>query len=146
MRVEDILKTKDTRIITVRLRETVETAAKLMKSENISALVVKDVCRTEGNVVMGMFSERDIARALVNHGPSMLQMRVEQLMSKKLISCKPEDELRHVLHLMVSNNIRHLPVMAEHVLVGVISVRDLIGLRLTELDEEAKTVEAQTAN
>ncbi len=146
MRVEDILKTKDTRIITVRLRETVETAAKLMKSENISALVVKDVCRTEGNVVMGMFSERDIARALVNHGPSMLQMRVEQLMSKKLISCKPEDELRHVLHLMVSNNIRHLPVMAEHVLVGVISVRDLIGLRLTELDEEAKTVEAQTAS
>lgn len=146
MRVEDILKSKGTRIITVRLRETVETAAKLMKSENISALVVKDVCRTEGNVVMGMFSERDIARALVDHGPSMLQMRVEQLMSKKLFSCKPEDDLRHVLNLMVTNNIRHLPVMSDHGLIGVISVRDLIGLRLTELEEEAKSVEAQASN
>lgn len=135
MRVEDILKGKEARVVTVRLREPVEVAARLMKSENISALVVKDVCRSEGNVVLGMFSERDIARAVVDHGASALQMRVEELMSKKLISCSPEDDLRQVMNLMVEYNIRHLPVLAEHNLVGMISARDIIEARLHELGE-----------
>lgn len=143
MRVEDILKGKETRIITVRLREPVEVAARLMKSENISALVVKDVCRTEGNVVVGMFSERDIARAVVDHGASALQMGVEQLMSKKLISCTLEDDVQDVMRLMVKHNIRHLPVLSDHVLVGVVSARDIIELRLNELEEEAKGAETQ---
>jgi CBS domain-containing protein len=143
MKVEDILKGKDTRIITVRLREPVEVAARLMKSENISALVVKDVCRTEGNVVMGMFSERDIARAVVDHGASALQMQVEQLMSKTLISCGLEDDVRHVMRLMVEHNIRHLPVLSDHVLVGVVSARDIIELRLKELEGETGGVTAQ---
>lgn len=137
MRVEDILKDKEARVVTVRLREPVEMAARLMKSENISALVVKDVVRTEGNVVVGMFSERDIARAVVDHGASALQMRVEQLMSKTLISCTPEDDLRRVMSLMVEHNIRHLPVLAEHNLVGMISARDIIEARLHELEGEA---------
>lgn len=145
MRVEDILKGKDTRIITVRLREPVEVAVRLMKSENISALVVKDVCRTEGNVVVGMFSERDIARAVVDHGAAALQMSVEQVMSKKLISCGLEDDLRHVMNLMVKHNIRHLPVLSDHVLVGVISARDIIELRLKQAEAEAK-VEAQASS
>ncbi len=136
MRVGDILESKETRIITVRLREPVEVAARLMKSENVSALVVKDVCRTEGNVVAGMFSERDIARAVVDHGAAALQMRVEQLMSKMLFSCGPDDDLRHVLDLMVKHNIRHIPVLSEHVLVGLISARDIIELRLKELDAQ----------
>lgn len=137
MRVEDILKDKEARVVTVRLREPVEVAARLMKSENISALVVKDVCRSEGNVVLGMFSERDIARAVVDHGASALQMRVEELMSKKLISCSPEDDLRQVMNLMVEHNIRHLPVLVEHNLVGMISARDIIEARLHELEGEA---------
>lgn len=134
MRVEDILKDKEARVVTVRLREPVEVAARLMKSENISALVVKDVCRSEGNVVLGMFSERDIARAVVDHGASALQMRVEELMSKKLISCSPEDDLRQVMNLMVEHNIRHLPVLVEHNLVGMVSARDIIEARLHELE------------
>lgn len=138
MRVEDILKAKEARVVTVRLREPVEMAARLMKSENISALVVKDVCRSEGNVVLGMFSERDIARAVVDHGASALQMRVEQLMSKELISCRPEDDLRQVMNLMVEHNIRHLPVLSEHNLVGIVSARDIIEARLNELEGEAQ--------
>ena len=134
MKVEDILKGKDTRIITVRMREPVEVAARLMKSENISALVVKDVVRTEGNVVVGMFSERDIAHAVVDHGASALQMQVEQLMSKTLISCALEDDVRHVMRLMVEHNIRHLPVLSDHVLVGVVSARDIIELQLKDLE------------
>lgn len=126
MKVADILRQKGTRIITVRLREPVETAAKLLRTENIGALVVKDVCRTEGNVVVGMFSERDVVRAIVDHGPEAMQMTVEKLMSKKLISCAPHDELSAVMEKMDGNGVRHLPVLEDHTLIGVISVRDVI--------------------
>lgn len=126
MKVADILREKGTRIITVRLREPVEVAAKLMTAENIGALVVKDVVRTEGNTCVGMFSERDIVRALVEHGPSIMQMPVEKLMSKKLISCAASDDLTDVMAKMDSHGIRHLPVLEEHTLIGVLSVRDVI--------------------
>src|SRR3546814_8428046 len=97
MKVEDILRRKGTRIVMVRVGETVEVAARLLRSENIGALVVKDVCRTEGNVVVGMFSERDIARALLDHGAAVLQMPVSALMSRTLISCTSQDSVETVL-------------------------------------------------
>lgn len=142
MKVSDILQSKDTRIITVRLREPVEVAARLMRSENIGALVVKDVCRTEGNVVVGMFSERDVVRAVVDHGAEGLQMRVEQVMSRRLFSCSPDDDLGYLLDLMVKHNIRHLPVLSDHVLVGLISARDIVELRNRELVGETPAGEA----
>ena len=138
MRVEDILRRKPHRIAMVRVNETVETAAKLLKTENIGALVVKDVCRTEGNTVVGMFSERDIARALLEHGPKVMQMPVSALMSKSLISCSPKDSERHVLSLMDQHHIRHIPVLDDSTLVGLISVRDFIGIRLSEIEEQEK--------
>lgn len=137
MDVAEILKEKGTRIITVRLRETVDVAARLLRSENIGALVVKDVCRTEGNVVVGMFSERDVLRALVDHGPGVMQMAVEDLMSKTLVSCAPEDDLFAVARLMDEHRIRHLPVMENHTLIGVISVRDVVHATLTQRAAEA---------
>jgi CBS domain-containing protein len=142
MRVSDILRSKETRIITVRVREPVEVAARLMRSENVSARVVKDVCRTEGNVVVGMFSERDVVRDVVDYGAEGLQMRVEQVMSRRLFTCTPEDDLGYALDLMVKHNIRHLPVMSDHVLVGLISGRDIVELRNRELIGDAPAGEA----
>src|SRR3546814_11505704 len=107
MKVEDILRRKGTRIVMVRVGETVEVAARLLRSENIGALVVKDVCRTEGNVVVGMFSERDIARALLDHGAAVLQMPVSALMSRTLISCTSRDSVETVLELMERHHLRH---------------------------------------
>ena len=78
-KVSDILRTKDTRIIMVRLRETVATAVTLMQRENIAALVVKDVSRTEGNIVVGIFTERDVTRALATHGAAALSMPIADL-------------------------------------------------------------------
>lgn len=126
MRVEQILRQKEARIISVRLREPVAAAAKLMAAENIGALVVTDVVPTEGSTVVGMFSERDIVRALVENGQEIMRMPVEKLMSKKLISCGPNDDLIDVMEKMDRHGIRHLPVLEEHTLVGVISVRDVI--------------------
>ncbi|EWY36738.1 histidine kinase [Skermanella stibiiresistens SB22] len=136
MRVEDVLRKKNHRIVTVRTGETVETAAKLMRAENIGALVVKEVCRTEGNTVVGMFSERDIVHHLLTHGAKVLQMPVSALMSRNLITCAPTDSLRHVLTLMRDHHIRHVPVLDGFTLVGLVGVRDFIGIRLAEMAED----------
>ena len=126
MTVADILRTKDTRIITVRLRETAATAAMLMQRENIGALVVKDVSRTEGNIVVGVFSERDLARAIAKHGAAVLDMPIAQLLGRPLVSCGERDTLDTVLRLMDKHQVRLLPVMEEHTLIGVISISDII--------------------
>ena len=126
MRVGQILKAKGTRILSIRLREPVAAAAKLMVAENIGALVVTDVVLTEGSTVVGMLSERDIVRALITSGADVMKMPVEKLMTKNFISCGPDDDLADVIEKMDGHGIRHLPVLEEHTLVGVLSVRDVI--------------------
>lgn len=126
MKVADILKNKGTRIITVRLREPIEVAIQLLRKENVGALVVKDVCRTEGNVVVGMFSERDVVHALADKGARALQMTVEEVMSKTLVSCGTDDELDRIVELMNHHQIRHLPVLEAQNLIGVISIREVV--------------------
>jgi CBS domain-containing protein len=126
MQVGDILRHKSTRISTIRMNETVAVAAKLLRTDNISALVVKDVCRTEGNVAVGMFSERDVVRAIAAHGAAGINLKVSELISvQELISCRSTDTLEHVRHLMNKNHIRHVPVIDDHTLIGVISIRDI---------------------
>jgi len=126
MTVGDILRTKSSRIVTIRMNETVDTAAKLLRRENVGALVVKDVCRTEGNVVVGMFSERDVASAIADHGPAGSALKVSALISvQKLVSCTAQDTIEHVRQLMDEHHIRHVPVLEGHTLIGVISMRDL---------------------
>ena len=124
--VGDVLRLKDTRIITIRLRETVAMAVTLMKRENIHALVVKDVCRTEGNVVVGIFSERDVARGLAAHGPAVLNMPVATFLNRPLVSCATNDSVDAVLQLMDEHQVRLLPVLENHTLIGVISITDVI--------------------
>lgn len=125
--VDDILREKkSTRVVTVRLRETVATAVALMKRENVSALVVKDVCRTEGNVVVGIFSERDVARALATHGAAALNMPVASSLDRPLARCALRDTVDHVLRLMDEHQVRLLPVLEDHALAGVISISDVI--------------------
>ena len=126
MNVGDILRKKSTRIATVRMNETVAIAAQLLRAANISALVVKDVCRTEGNTAVGMFSERDVVRAVAEHGAAGLNLQVANLISvQKLISCSSRDTLEHVRHLMNKNHIRHVPVIDDYTLIGVVSIRDI---------------------
>jgi CBS domain-containing protein len=142
MQVGDILSKKKTaRVVTVRMNETVGVAAQLMRANNISALVVKDVVRSEGNTAVGMFTERDVVRAIAEHGANGVNIRVSQLISvQRLVSCSSGDSLEHVRHLMNVNHIRHLPVIDNFALAGVISMRDVS----SAFDEAASGV-AQTA-
>ncbi len=126
MQVGDVLRRKSTRIATVRMNETVAIAAQLLRTANISALVVKDVCRTEGNTAVGMFSERDVVRAIAEHGAAGVNRKVSEMISvQQLISCTSNDTLEHVRRLMNRHHIRHVPVIDDYTLVGVISIRDI---------------------
>ena len=134
MQVGVILRKKTARVATVRMNETVAIAAQLMRSSNISALVVKDVVRTEGNTAVGMFTERDVVRAIAEHGAAGANLRVSQFISvQQLVSCTSNDSLEHVRHLMNRHHIRHLPVIDNYSLIGVISIRDIS----TAFDEAA---------
>ena len=138
MQVGDILRKKAARVATVRMNETVAIAAQLMRSSNISALVVKDVVRTEGNTPVGMFTERDVVRAIAQYGAAGANMKVSQFVSvQQLISCTPSDTLEHVRHVMNREHIRHLPVIDNYSLIGVVSMRDI----LAAFDEEATAKE-----
>src|SRR5689334_2949187 len=126
MKVGDILRKKTARVVTVRMNETVGVAAQLMRASNVSALVVKDVVRTEGNTAVGMFTERDVVRAVAEKGVAGINMKVSQLISvQKLVACSSSDSLEHVRHLMNVHHIRHLPVIDNFSLAGVISMRDV---------------------
>jgi CBS domain-containing protein len=126
MKVGDILRKKTARVVTVRMNETVGVAAQLMRASNISALVVKDVVRTEGNTAAGMFTERDVVRAVAEHGAAGVNLKVSQLISvQKLVACSSEDTLEHARHLMNVHHIRHLPVIDDFALAGVVSMRDI---------------------
>lgn len=127
MRVGDILRSrKATRIATVRMNETVATAAQLLRAQDVGALVVKDVCRTEGNVAVGMVSELDVRRALAAHGKAGLALKVAALISVQgLVSCGSDDTLEHAHALMCQHRVGHLPVIDDCNLVGVISLRDI---------------------
>jgi CBS domain-containing protein len=134
MQVGDILRKKTARVATVRMNETVGIAAQLMRASNISALVVKDVVRTEGNTAVGMFTERDVVRAIAEHGAAGVSLKVSQLISvQQLVSCSSTDTLEHVRHLMNKHHIRHLPVIDNYSLIGVVSIRDIS----TAFDDEA---------
>jgi CBS domain-containing protein len=126
MNVGDVLRKKTARVVTVRMNETVGVAAQLMRASDISALVVKDVVRTEGNTAVGMFTERDVVRAIAEHGAAGVTLKVSQLISvQKLVACTSSDTLEHVRHLMKVHHIRHLPVIDNFSLAGVVSMRDI---------------------
>jgi CBS domain-containing protein len=143
MKVGDILRKKTGRVATVRMNETVGIAAQLMRAGNISSLVVKDVVRTEGNTAVGMFTERDVVRAVAEHGAAGVNLKVAQLISvQQLVSCTSTDTLEHVRHVMNEKHIRHLPVIDDYTLIGVISIREISAA----FDDEATAAGKQSVS
>ena len=127
MKVEALLRSKGNRIVAIGMATTVEGAARLLKTENIGAVVVKDSCGTEGDALLGILSERDIVRAIADRGARALRQQVGELMSRTLVSCAPLDETEDVVGLMHKHHVRHVPVLQGGALIGIISVRDLLG-------------------
>lgn len=139
MLVADLMKLKPARVPTIRMTETIEMAATLLNRERIGAVVVKDACGSEGVSVVGIFSERDVVRAVAERGAAALKTPVADLMSRNMISCTMEDSVDHVRALMDTHHVRHLPVLQDHQLVGVLSIRDILShdVRLAAVLAEA---------
>ncbi len=132
MSVSEILKGKGTRVETTHPDITVAEAARLLTEKRIGAL---PVCDFKGKVI-GILSERDIVRGIAKHGPEALELPVNELMTGRVISCAPEDDVRHVMALMTNWRIRHLPVMVGDELRGMLSIGDVVKHRLDETQLE----------
>ena len=100
---------------------------------NVGALVVS----TDGDTVEGLVSERDIVRGLQKIGAGLLDQPVRELMTEKVVTCVATDRAAGIMAVMVSRHLRHVPVVEDGKFVGMISIRDLLQLRLTEVQSEA---------
>ena len=126
MHVGDILRRKSTRVVTVRMNETIGIAAKLMRANNVGAVVVQDVVHTEGNTTAGIFTDRDAARAVADRGAATVNLKVSQFISvPQLVSCSSKDTLESVHAVLDQHHVRHLPVIDDYSLIGVISMQDI---------------------
>jgi CBS domain-containing protein len=132
MTVEAILKRKGTRVSTIAKDATIAAAAQRLNLDHIGALVV-----TEGARVVGIVSERDIIAGLARHGAVTLEKRVEELMTWPIVTCTRGQSIKEVMAAMTRQRIRHLPVVEEEALMGIISIGDVVKHRLEELEMEA---------
>lgn len=133
MSVAQILKTKGTTIITAKVGDSVSVASGILADHNIGAVLVLD----EAGQLTGILSERDIVTALAGSGSGCLIVNVEDLMTKNVIVCEPGDSIDDVLVMMTEKRIRHLPVMDDGELLGVISIGDVVKHRMDAVEQEA---------
>lgn len=138
MRISDILRSKGTEVATVTQTTTVTGLLAEMAVRNIGAMVVVG----PDGVVVGIVSERDIVRRLQSDGPELLRMPVTDIMSSVVISCGPGDAVDDLAALMTNNRIRHVPVLDDGRLAGIVSIGDVVKNRLEELQSESRQLQA----
>ena len=133
MTVKTILAAKGGEVITIDPTATIAAAANLLSERRIGALLVlgPDHC------VAGILSERDIVRALAKQGPSALDESVSQVMTRKVVTCNPTDTIGDIMEQMTAGKFRHVPVLEQGRLVGIISVGDVVKQRLGEMERES---------
>ena len=133
MNVQSILGVKGSGVVTVREDISLGDAASILRDRRVGALVVSN----DGQHIDGIVSERDVVRALANHGASVLGRPVSSAMSKDVITCRAGDAVESLMVSMTERRIRHLPVVDDAgVLGGVISIGDVVKARLSQLETE----------
>jgi CBS domain-containing protein len=137
MLVSQILKQKPQGVITATPSMTISELATLLAEKKIGAVVVT----TDGASVQGIVSERDVVRILGQKGASILSHPISSIMTKKVVTCPPDVRATHVLQLMTEGRFRHMPVLSDGQLVGMISIGDVVKARLSELAMEKDALE-----
>jgi len=133
-KVSAVLRHKGVRVITVVPDQTVASVARLLTVHRIGAAPVVD---GEGRLV-GIISERDIVRGVSETGASTLALLAEHLMTREVTTCSPEDQLVDLMEVMTNQRIRHLPVVQDGVLRGIVSIGDVVEQRLDEVQFEVE--------
>ena len=136
MEISKILDLDEKMLVTTRPDTMVADVIQTLTVEAIGAVVVKG----DDGKLAGIISERDIVRGLHEHGANLLGMRVDELMTSSVISCAPESSVEDVMKQMTSNRIRHVPVVDDETLVGVISILDVVQSRLVEVESDYGTL------
>jgi CBS domain-containing protein len=119
---------------------TVFDAIKLMANKNVGALLVMS-----GHKLDGIFTERDYARKIALHGKSSKETRVREILSNKLVTVTPEDSIEDCMRLMTENRVRHLPVLQNEEVAGIISIGDLVNWIISAQDATIAQMEQYIA-
>ena len=133
MIVRNIVDSKSQRqIITIKPADLVRTATEILAKHRIGAVIVS----RDGAIVDGILSERDIVRALGTKGTAILDLQAQDLMTSVVIACHPDDTAMSVMERMTDGRFRHMPVVENDHMVGVISIGDVVKARIAEIQVE----------
>jgi CBS domain-containing protein len=137
MRIHEILHSKGFDVITIPPEALVTDMLRLLKDNNLGAVVVSD----DGRRIRGIVTERDVVRKLVD-GPDFLDSPVLSIMSSDVLTCKPDDSVQSLMTTMTNRRIRHLPVVDEDgELAGIVSIGDVVKSHITQIEFERDQLE-----
>jgi CBS domain-containing protein len=142
MKVEKLLAMKGRKVVTVLPTATVASAAKTLGENRFGVLVVS----TDGETISGIISERDIVRELGVSGGDLLTKPVSSIMTSAVRTCREDDNVERLMEIMTEHRIRHLPVSEGGKLVGLISIGDIVKVRVRQLEHEADQLERYISN
>lgn len=132
MRISDVLRNKGTEVFTVRPDTPVREFLAIMVERRIGACVLSE----DGKVVLGIVSERDIAKALHTRGAELLADPVSSIATADVLTSSPEENLDNLTRMMTDRRVRHIPVLVDGELAGLVSIGDVVKHRMDELESE----------
>jgi len=140
MRIADVLRNKGNAVATVEPGATVSQLISELASHNVGALPVVD-----GGRIVGIVSERDVVRRLHAGGPALLEARVADIMTTEVTTCTPGDDVTDLAAVMTARRFRHLPVVVDGELAGIVSIGDLVKARIDLLESERAQLQSYIA-
>jgi CBS domain-containing protein len=134
VRISALLAGKGNSVATITGDLTVATAVDTLRAHRVGALVVS----SDGNHIDGIVSERDIVRGLADQHGALLDEPVRSIMTEKVFTCSPDDDVELLMAVMTERRIRHVPVVKDGILAGIISIGDVVKSRIDELEKDRK--------
>jgi len=137
MRISDVLRQKGPAVATIAPSATIHELVSTLRAHNIGAMVV-----TEGETVVGIVSERDIVRRLDERGAELLAAPVHEIMTPDVVTCTPDDTVDSLAETMTERRIRHMPVLVDGRLAGIVSIGDVVKSRIRQLETDREQLES----
>ncbi len=137
LRIKDVLRHKGSAVVTVAPDATVQDLLAALSEHAVGALVVS----TDGQQVDGIVSERDVVRRLHDDGADLLNQTVASIMTSDVHTCEPEDLIDDLMRAMTERRIRHIPVVVDGHLAGIVSIGDIVKFRMDELETERRQLQ-----
>ena len=136
MNVEHILSEKGREVVTIGPDLTLKEAARILSDKRIGALVVSD----SAHPVLGILSERDIVRAVAASGPAALDEPVSRYMTQKVVTCTSRSAINDLMETMTTGKFRHVPIVENGKLIGIVSIGDIVKFRVAEIESESRAL------